>query len=204
MGRARRVVAALTLAAFMPGCASTKAYFADRGRDAADIFSASVGTGFGAKARASFLSLGLLREESMAGLRGGSLFKGKPGDYGYDMQFLCWNNEFFAPPGSDVRNKCFRVKQYYDMLEGGSSPDMVWCLMPPFCLSPIVPIPPEVTPSRIHYWTNIEVVAALGLSVRLGANPGELLDFILGWARVDFMKDDVVMKRLNEKKTPPP
>jgi len=41
------------------------------------------------------------------------------------------------------------------------------------------------------YFTDIQVVVGAGPSVRLGFNPGELVDFILGWTGVDIYDDDV-------------
>ena len=41
------------------------------------------------------------------------------------------------------------------------------------------------------YYTQIEAVVGAGPSVRLGFNPGELLDFILGWTTIDIYKDDL-------------
>lgn len=42
-----------------------------------------------------------------------------------------------------------------------------------------------------HYLTKFEVGASLGYGVRAGFNPGELLDFILGFLCVDIYGDDV-------------
>jgi hypothetical protein len=46
-------------------------------------------------------------------------------------------------------------------------------------------------PSAGHYWTNIEVSAAFGFGARLGFNPGEMLDFLLGFAGLDLYSDDL-------------
>ncbi len=40
-------------------------------------------------------------------------------------------------------------------------------------------------------YTEVEAVAALGPAVRVGINPGELVDFILGWTTLDIYSDDV-------------
>jgi hypothetical protein len=45
-----------------------------------------------------------------------------------------------------------------------------------------------LNPAR--YYSQIEVVAAAGVSLRIGFNPGELLDFFLGWFGVDTYHDD--------------
>ena len=46
------------------------------------------------------------------------------------------------------------------------------------------------------YFTQIEVAAGFGLVTRVGFNPGELLDFFLGFAGVDLYDDDVELKNL--------
>ena len=51
------------------------------------------------------------------------------------------------------------------------------------------PPPPESpNPAR---WTQIEVAAGLFGDVRLGFNPGELLDFLLGFFGADLYGDDI-------------
>lgn len=44
----------------------------------------------------------------------------------------------------------------------------------------------------IPYYTQCEVaVGTFFPSIRLGFNPGELLDFILGWTTIDIFRDDL-------------
>jgi hypothetical protein len=52
----------------------------------------------------------------------------------------------------------------------------------------------EDTETNPAYFTQIEVVGGFGLVLRLGFNPGELLDFVLGWATVDIYGDDSATK----------
>lgn len=205
-GAAGPAVLCVLTALLATGCASTHAYFSDRGRDAADIVSVSVGTGIGAKARVSALSFGLLYEGDVAGIRGGSAFAGHPGDYCYDVQFLTCCNEYFAPPGSEDRHKRFHAEQRFGIDSDGNAGAGrgVWCLMPPMCLSPLLPLPPDMKPSALHYYMQIDLVAAVGGGLRVGLNPGELVDFLLGWVGVDFMKDDLAMRRRREAPTVTP
>ncbi len=70
-------MAGLLLACLASSCATaTREYFADRGRDAADIFSVGIGAGVGAQARVSILHAGLLVHSDMVALRSGSLVAG--------------------------------------------------------------------------------------------------------------------------------
>jgi len=41
--------------------------------------------------------------------------------------------------------------------------------------------------------------SSLGGTVRLGFNPGELLDFILGWTTIDIYGDDIEARKQKEK-----
>ncbi len=43
----------------------------------------------------------------------------------------------------------------------------------------------------LHYLTQIEVAAALGIRLRIGFNPGELIDLILGFFTLDPYGDDL-------------
>ena len=45
-------------------------------------------------------------------------------------------------------------------------------------------------PPKACFYTQIEVAAGAGGSVRLGFNPGELLDFLFGWLGADLYGDD--------------
>src|SRR5690554_1302340 len=64
----------LPLVVVATGCATP--YMIDRGRDAADIFTATVGIGGGAKARVGPLHAGLFMNCDMYGLRNGVVIKG--------------------------------------------------------------------------------------------------------------------------------
>ena len=80
-----QAVIAVVVIASMTGCASTKAYFIDRGRDAADIFTVTVGEGGGAKARVGPLQIGLWGNHDVAGLMGGEL-----GFWGVTFPSIAW------------------------------------------------------------------------------------------------------------------
>ena len=52
------------------------------------------------------------------------------------------------------------------------------------------PAPIVTIGATAPHYTQVEVVAGLLFSVRAGVNPGELLDFLLGWAGIDIYGDD--------------
>ena len=159
----------------LSGCATP--YMIDRGRDAADIFTATVGVGVGAKARVGPLAAGLILESDITGLRGGALhlpdFRGPSGPTSmfpsdFDAFGLLVGVEHFTsgPAVTSERHKTFTAESRW-----------------PFIIAP--------RKSRDwSYYTQIEVSGGILGAARLGFNPGELLDFILGWAHCDIMSDD--------------
>ncbi len=44
---------------------------------------------------------------------------------------------------------------------------------------------------RWHYCTDMVVAAGLAGTLRLGFNPGKLVDFLLGWTTLDICGDDL-------------
>lgn len=160
------------------GCATT--YMSDRGRDAADIFTATVGIGAGAKARVGPIQAGLLGDCHLTGLRAG--------------KFPCRQQQCDIPATFDLQAvafglQCLRCDDHIPGQRGKEfEADFNWI---PFW-APAKPhgFPPEV-PSCPAYWSQIEVVIGLGPTIRLGFNPGELVDFLLGWVHVDIYKDDL-------------
>lgn len=54
------------------------------------------------------------------------------------------------------------------------------------------------------YNTQIEVAVGLVGTLRLGFNPGELLDFLLGWTTVDIFNDDLKKEKRTTASTVPP
>lgn len=44
------------------------------------------------------------------------------------------------------------------------------------------------------YYTEVQVAVGVGFMIRLGVNPGEFLDFLLGFTTLDLYGDDVAGK----------
>jgi hypothetical protein len=153
------VAFALTLS----GCAGS-GYWADRGRDAADIASLTAGAGLGAMARVGpiYLNAFGISYHDHLGWRGG----GQDSDIGSWFAFgQTWTDP--APEGRD-RGKQFHLAETE---------------------VPFVMIPSEG--SRLAFFTQFEVSLGLLLGARFGLNPVELLDFLLGWTTLDFFGDDL-------------
>ena len=50
----------------------------------------------------------------------------------------------------------------------------------------------EFEPTGWHpHWTQIDLSLGLVATLKVGFNPGELLDFILGWTTLDIFSDDL-------------
>ena len=158
--------------AVLSGCAQRPGYFADRGRDAADIFTATAGYGLGAKAELGPLQIGLIGDRDLWGLRGGAVDSFDKTE-NWEASVVFTTVLHFSPENPSVEE---RGKE--------------------LCLGSVGPILVEQASSKGSendgsYYTQIEVAAGAGLNLRLGVNPGEMLDFALGWFGVDIYGADI-------------
>lgn len=168
--------------AFCSGCASS-GYLKDRMRDGADVFTASVGKGFGVETRIGPAHAGFVGVGDRVGLRAGQFLPLRSsagpsfidsGAYGGEYCIGIFGYEYFgAMVGSEAGT---RRKEY----------ETIFCFIPTG--ESLRSGKPVLNPA---YWTQIEVVAGVGISLRLGFNPGELIDFLLGWFMLDIYNDDL-------------
>lgn len=167
------VVACLAVTAL--ACSSP--YLTNRVRDAADVATISFGYGVGVRARVSAIGAGLFANRDVMGLRGGRLgmLYEQGGPPVSDVDLLVYRMEVFSPPGEvvDQRHKDFMAVGIGPWTRGGE--------FELFRHSAATP----------QFYTQIEVAAGLGPSIRLGMNPGELIDFVVGLAGVDLFSDDI-------------
>lgn len=191
-----RALLLLTIAAVAAGCASGKAYFSARGRDAADIVTLSLGVGGGAKARVGPLHAGLFFAADLYGVRngcvltGGQMCPGGPGGLEVDSLLIPMSRDEL--PG--LFPVIFGMEAFPDRgLPSGEGDGFGAAVsMLPFISIPC-PIDkgiPVHSATAAKYLTQIEVAGGLCGTVRLGFNAGELLDFVLGWTTVDIFRDD--------------
>jgi len=194
--RSGKVAAALVAVSLLAGCASP-GFMQDRRRDAADIFGASIGAGVGLKARLGPVGTGLLLDAPIAGLRGGDWLTaanfanpGKPVPVNNDIQLLLVGEEEFV--GNRLvqeRGKSFAAGMIFG-LNIPTPKDL-------HKQATIVDrelrqgVPESMRYSPLPYLTQVEAVVGLGVSLRLGFNPGELVDFLLGWVYLDIFRDDI-------------
>jgi hypothetical protein len=177
------------------GCA----YLKDRGNDALDTFTVAGGVGGGAKVRIGFLQTGFLMNLDELGMRYGKFFKGW-GDGGHptlDIDFLVSRAEDSALP-HDARGKEYSSGggiAVEDIVGDNSWAYGYWIF------SGVDRDDAKRYAERVNevngfyfphpHYTAIEVCAGWGGTLRLGVNPGELLDFILGWTTLDIYGDDI-------------
>ena len=165
----------LSLAFAASGCA-TRGYLLDRGRDAADIFTATFGIGAGIKARVGPGQVALFENADLCGLRCGQVF--------WNGNDLILNDELYTP---------FPLKKW-ELTFGTETFRIDTSPVPEERAKYVVaysPFPGVAIGTPATFYTQVEVAGGLGLTLRLGFNAGELVDFILGWSTLDIFNDDI-------------
>ena len=150
-----RLLSALLVAVLTTSCSTN--YGNNRALDAQDIFSFSVGYGLGAQARVSYIAEGLLWKKDLGGMQ-----NGVPYWYGnqaniMDIDVILGRIHIFNPP-YDVY-----IRKHGVLLAEG----------------PLFLYMPRKDKWNPKWATQIDATVALGLSLKVGFNPGELIDFIL-------------------------
>lgn len=180
----------LSLFGIVSGC-TTGSYLSDRGHDAADILNLTLGKGVGASIHAGPVHAGLFGGTDNIGIRGGCL-RSK----WHQESSLGWSGLFdplFAFPGGDgISTGCEWFRAPFD---GSDVAELRNKLYEAEGVVPFIMIPKHNVPvgsNSAYYFTQLEVSVGLGLSIRLGLNPGEFVDFVLGWFKVDIYTDDLV------------
>ena len=185
MKKTARLVSTLALCIAASGCST--AYYAQRGRDASDIVTATLGFGAGARARVGPVQAGLLWNTDVCGLRGGAL--GQVVCYETHTREAVAPYPFRAPslPDAQVRlpkrifgNERYHVGDYSTAVaRRGKAYEAVSAV-------PFVSVADEP-----EYYTQVEAVVGILVTLRLGLNVGELVDFVLGWTTIDIYGDDL-------------
>lgn len=183
--KALQMTASLVALVLLSGCASPRAYLTDRGHDALDVLTCAVGLGAGAKVRAGPLHAGLLMSRDFAGLRGGQMgWWGSDGGGELDP---------FLIPCSIFGFGCemFSLDSVCDAGRGKEYDALSYV---PFFYTYLKLEEERTSAIWRREWpqyTELEGVIGLGPTLRLGINPGELLDFLIGWIGFDIYNDDV-------------
>ncbi|MFH0881328.1 MAG: hypothetical protein V2A34_16575 [Lentisphaerota bacterium] len=179
------------------GCTTPPGFMADRGRDTADVFTFSTGLGGGAKVRLGPLQCGLLYDSTLLGLRGGEWMTS--GNFTNDyssptLQFL--NIQQKAPDILDTQMIITGSESFYNFPRAARrgktfSADTTLLITTPSPKTGRGNSGETGGKYPASYFTQIEAVLACGAGFRIGFNPGELLDFLLGWGSIDIYGDDL-------------
>ncbi len=157
----KRLVAIILCAGCVCGC--TTAYWQDRGYDAADIATLTVGMGGGAFVQVGPKPIGYGFILDVAGVEDGRI-----GSVPYLTALEGVAKRFAVYDFDDIRVKRGKLPPLLkDDNEGNPLPVMA------------------------HNWTQLRLFAGVTLlSMSVGVNPGEAVDFVLGWLGVDIFGDD--------------
>ncbi|MCX7009266.1 MAG: hypothetical protein NTY53_18810 [Kiritimatiellaeota bacterium] len=196
MNKGLTIICLLALVASLTGCASTRGYFVDRGRDAADIFTVTAGVGGGGQVRLGPIPLGFLRTSDVTGLRYGDVFcRAHPPDTeaeekcrtcGAICGILLFPVCCLVGFGGDGKG----VSRYFEAIGNALDYYDKFPMSEPQLLRH-----KDAQGVRASDSYQLEAVAGLGLVFRVGINFGELLDFILGWTTIDIFGDDLEARR---------
>ena len=175
--------ALLPLAAALPllaGCA-TSPYWINRGRDAADVLTATLGTGAGVKCRVGPIQAAAWRNSDLVGLRGGQFLQ--------DGNRLVENAEIYSP----IPFRAVRRGSKWDVCGRESFSHGPHTVSRDRCKDSAArsPLPFIALGETAPFYAQVELGAGALLTLRLGINFGELADLIAGFWGADLYADDI-------------
>ncbi|TET37959.1 MAG: hypothetical protein E3J72_04520 [Planctomycetota bacterium] len=175
---------------FTMTCITGCAYLKDRGSDAADIFTAHIGLGYGLSAHAVVGPLGIGfggAKAKVAGMRDREIFFWN--DYtelGFPLSNIHIFNGFYEPEGAGF---CYASGLSLTSWLYVDDPAM-WTV---FFLGGPMQLDAMNKPEWVYFVGDVHVSATAGfVTVRVGVNVIELIDFIVGWTTADIAGDDEV------------
>lgn len=169
----------------LAGCA-TSGYWGDRARDCADIITITSGQGSGVKLRAGIAQVGLLATHDVVGLRGGAWMQA--GGKGNVIEDHLYDNDYLLLPLFSFGDEAFYPK--WPFVEGRHKEYDSWKPLP-FLTLPMSDCVSFYDRGQFAHYVQCEVVIGCVRTIRMGVNPFEFLDFVLGWLRIDLCDDDV-------------
>lgn len=182
--RFRAVCMATGVASILQGCVS--AYWADRWNDSKDVVTCAVGLGLGAKARVGPLQAPLIVQSDYAGLRCGEVFVSPMRD-----DFWTYVSEaghvVESPLPNYMRDYC-TFYSGYELFDPGGLAGVRHKRVRSQGMGPVTFDGDE---RNFGFYTQVEATLGVIISVRLGVNPGELIDALAGFTTVDVFEDDM-------------
>lgn len=188
------------IVACLSGCSSTQSYFTDRGRDALDVVTATVGTGAGIQARIGPLPFAWMRATDISGIRYGDLFYRVPEEEDEPEELNGKLGTMFYYASSPVA--AMVGVNPFDLFEFA---DDMWYSQNHFPMNEVQLSRNKSTENlELPNYTQLEAFVGLGFSLRLGFNPGEFVDLLLGLTTIDIFNDDIEWdaKRSDQKFDP--
>ena len=177
------------------GCSTrAKPFLMNRLQDSVDMVTVVGGLGAGAKAKAGPLHFGWFYDVDCYGVRGSARYTGIAERWDID-NFVFPFGQILPGPILSRRQPPFGL----DAFSCRTCTHAVSAYWVPFYSLP-EPIANPATGVRVpgnvrSFYTQIEVAAGAGGTIRLGCNPGEMADFVLGWFGYDIYGDDVAGKK---------
>ena len=154
-------------------------YVIDRAQDALDIVTITGGLGLGANVRFGPVTTpSIITQVNYLGIEGGDPFFG----FGWKEGGTEFHGSVFSyiingwQIGNLTETTKLRHKFYKAMYIFGMSTNK--CVL-------------DEPQYNYSYFTQIEAVISVGPAIKLGFNPGELIDFLLGWTIIDIYNDDI-------------
>ena len=187
-----RFLAMSSVAALCCGCASSRTYVANRGHDAADMFTLTVGKGGGATVRAGPIHFGLFGGYDHVGLRGGQLWTQWDDESLVGPLAILIDPLLLLPGGDGI---CFYEDDFTDGDEIRSK-NYIGRGICPFVAIPAKNIEGYnrfgFDDTRKRFLTQVDAAAGIYYTFHVGVDIAEILDFILGWTTLDIMNDDLL------------
>ncbi len=173
----------ICLAAVLPfsGCS----YSLHRGRDAVDMITMTLVGGMGITAQIGPVVNGIGANDSLRGIEDGIAYQGRgssewalilasgKGNLGDLSEWAVSSGKRRGIGNREIvskRHKSYETDRTFGIFGSKSPKSML---------------------EGAHFWTKIEIAVSLGVGIKLGTNPGEILDFILGFTTLDVYGDDV-------------
>ena len=192
MNNIGRILAMISMATLLCGCASPRTYFANRGHDASDMFTLTVGKGGGATVRAGPIHFGLFGGYDHIGLRGGQLWTQWERESLVSPMAAMMDPLLLLPGGDGI---CFFED---DFTEGDEirEKNYIGRGICPFVAIPAKQIEGynhfDFDDTRKRFLTQVDASAGIYFTFHGCVDFAEILDFILGWTALDIMKDDLL------------
>jgi hypothetical protein len=185
----------LVLAAilFASAACSSAPYWNSRRADALDVPTFAVGDGAGVKARVGPLHLGLFANIDSWGLRGGKFSDdwGDVADWDLPMPSLIPMTVSTELPVFGLEVVPSRTSEF-----AGAAGHLPLIYKLGVFTGPMRSDERKTMVLRLNgehafqLYTQMELAVGLWKTARVGGNPGELVDFMLGWLRLDLYGDD--------------